>query len=243
MQLQEEFQRLRALANIECPGSDAKLKKLGDLKELRKREIDNGTLDCEEDEQTLSQYNSQKCHDNVYIMWCEEEDPERDYSSIKKQDPDISTEEEFEEIAANWVNVLESDEIPQRSWVLVWTQTKERIPSRSIKPVWLFVHQVFKNAILAKDDDKQKYTKLLVERKPSKEVFPLPKGIYQLPPRPFEITKDFVSAFQEALRSDVFSDFKDNRPNEDTPWATPTDQGRVSELLLEVERLMKKENA
>ena len=92
----------------------------------------------------------------------------------------------------------------------------------------MFVHQVINKG--TKDPSAGNYTKLLLERKRIDRIL--------RPPFPFQITSDFTNAFQAALRSDTFSDFK-----EADDWATPTDQGRVSVLLTEVERLMKHTDA
>lgn len=128
--------------------------------------------------------------DHFYVVWyqpihCEYSDEVKAIQSLKKDDLHFAT----------------VDKVEKNKWALVWCITNSYTPHRTVKPYWLYIHEVFEDGVI--DDE---YPKYAIQRKDLK-----------VPSPHFEITSDVSVAFKKAIQekeiatyliqdgSDVFS--------------------------------------
>jgi hypothetical protein len=110
-----------------------------------------------------------------YVCWYED-DNEWTYSdTLKARANQIHDEMHF----------TSTDPVESGRWILAWPITAKYKPTRGSRPKWMYIHDVFEDAIV---DEGYEYPKCAVQwkRKP-------------LPPKPFEITREFAEAFNRAI--------------------------------------------
>jgi len=111
---------------------------------------------------------------HFYVSW---------YENTDQPVIDPKVKEAEEQIAATFL-FREKDQVKSEKWLLAWKITKDRKPNRATTPYWFYIDSVFKKGVCGEKD----YTTCGIQR--SEE---------NLPPLPFNLTDDVVSAFRRAI--------------------------------------------
>lgn len=112
--------------------------------------------------------------DHFYVLWyqpceCEYSD---DVNAVKS-------------VMVDDIHFAKSDKVKINKWALVWRITNESKPYKSVRPSWLYIHDLFEEGIV---DEEYEYPNVAIQRS-DKEI----------PPPPFEITKKVESAFRSTV--------------------------------------------
>lgn len=114
---------------------------------------------------------------HFYVLWYQPVDCE--YSEDVKAIQSLMTDE---------IHFSVDDEPEKNKWALVWCITASFMPYRTAKPHWLYIHEIFEDGVI---DEGYKYPKCAIQRKDM-----------EVPPPPFELTDDVVTAFKRALQEE-----------------------------------------
>jgi len=202
--------------------TDAKKEK---LKDLRKRHNEQGHPPSENGgnmKRNFMDYDPE-LDDEFYVAW---------YSggvtkyndAFASEIPDISTQE-FHKDDYVKEHFSPDDEINVGYWILDWKTNESGRPSKSPKPLWIYVHHVFPNAC-----DDEGYESVAVEN--PKKYKPGP---------PFEIDKDFVGAFSEVIMRDEFDCFRENKAGD--IWLSKNCRHKFEDLIYNIKTELKEPEA
>lgn len=183
-ELVEYFKELELLAIGQYPSEEKKKKKLSSLKRDWSKGIANSLLKYEEDSQrSLHQY-TPLSGDDFYIVWYQ---PFEDYDYTDELGS-------VKGLIEDEMHFNEADDIEEGKWILAWRVTNSNKPDRRVRPYWLFIHEIYNNAISTAD--KYEYTKLAVMRTDKMK-----------PPSPFRITDDMVNSFNEIICNESYVNY------------------------------------
>jgi hypothetical protein len=114
-------------------------------------------------------------NDHFYVLWyqpvnCEYSDDVKAIESFMLDD----------------IHFASTDKVERNKWALVWRITDSNKPHKSVKPHWLYIHEVFENGVI---DDGYEYPQCAIQRKD-----------LEVPSPPFEITDEVVVSFEKAVQ-------------------------------------------
>ena len=94
--------------------------------------------------------------------------------------------EKIESLIADDIHFAKEDSPEMNKWALLWRITNSSKAHKTVKPYWLYIHQVFEGGVI---DKGYQYPKCAIQRRDLKVPIP-----------PFELTGDVVTAFNKAVQ-------------------------------------------
>lgn len=113
-------------------------------------------------------------NDHFYVSWYQSCD-------YYKYSPEI---ELIDHLIADDMNFAAGDIVQKNRWILAWRMTNKLAPHKRVAPYWIFIHEIFENGTVGETD----YPTCTIQRTD-----------WDLPPAPFELTKEVIGAFQRAI--------------------------------------------
>jgi len=175
LSLEKHLERWHKDARKQYPTTEAKKARLLKLTDLWSQALTQSLI--KPDVKSDMQFRDFKLlgNDHFYVTYWQDADCE--YS------PEV---ERIEHLIANYVSFAADDVVQKNRWVLSWNMTEKLIPSKRVKPCWLYIHELVENGIIDETD----YPTCAIQRKD-----------LNLPPKPFELTSEVIDAFRHATVS------------------------------------------
>ncbi|WP_320172972.1 phospholipase D family protein [Maridesulfovibrio sp.] len=180
--LSSYFSEIKQSAMKKYPAEEMKKQALSDLYNIwRERERSNGAEEIEEDGEELLDY-AVLSETDFYIAWygvCDNVEYRGDI-------------ENYESLIDDEMHLAAGDKIRKGKWVLCWKVTSKNRPDMQVKPHWLFIDELFENAVYIENEEYD-YTTVAVMRSDKEPVKP-----------PFELTPNVIRAFKELIGSEKY---------------------------------------
>lgn len=120
--------------------------------------------------------------DHFYVLW---------YQPMECEYSDDVTA--VESLIQDDIHFARADKVERNKWALVWRITDSSTPHKTVKPSWLYIHDVFEDGVT---DKGYEYPKCAIQRKD-----------LDIPAPPFEITDDVSKAFKMAIQEEDIAKF------------------------------------
>jgi hypothetical protein len=176
------FEKIKSDAIIQYPSIESKKIQISALEEIWNRAIANEIIAFN----TSSEMNfinfELLSNDQFYVCWYQP--VELEHSDEMKRAKDSIADE---------IHFAVSDNVKTNKWVLTWQITDQNKPDLRTKLKWLYIHEVFEDAIIDQDYE---YPRCAVQKKNIK-----------IPPIPFEITNNFSKTFKAVVQEDLMSQY------------------------------------
>ena len=169
-------------AKIEFPYTFSKKEKLKQLFDIWNNAVSNNVVEADFSDGNSFDEFELLSDDQFYVTWYQTAHVE--FSEEVKS---------LESVIVGSIPFLESDEIDVNKWVLLWKITNDSKPHKTVKPYWLYVHDIFSCGVIDEDNG---YTKLAVERNDR-----------ELPPEPFELDDEIVAIFKSSIVASELSEY------------------------------------
>ena len=173
--LNQIFDDLKRRAKEEYPTTRAKKVRLKQMEKSWGAAVANGIIRSEKRKtQSFADFELLG-EDHFYVLWYQPFECE--YSDDVKA---------IESLVADDIHFANTDKVEKNKWALIWRITDSNKPHKIEKPIWLYIHEIFKNGVIEKDYD---YPKCAIQRED-----------LNIPSPPFKITKNVSEAFKKAIR-------------------------------------------
>lgn len=169
----------RAVSQGQYPTERAKLSKLVEMDAEWAKAIVHGLAPKPNQVPSILDFSLSQ-DDDFYVCWYQDSEEPTYSSELRQQSKTFNDDMHF----------AKGDVVSPYKWVLAWKATNALRPHLGKAPYWLFIHQVFKNGIV---DKGYEYPQCGIQR-----------NDLQVPPVPFELTKDVVAAFRQAMQMPDF---------------------------------------
>lgn len=120
--------------------------------------------------------------DHFYVLWYKP--MEYEYSDDVKA---------VESLIQDDIHFARADKVEKNKWAFVWRITDSSAPHRTVRPRWMYIHDVFEDGVT---DKGYEYPKCAIQRKD-----------LEVPAPPFEITADVSEAFKMAIQEEDIARF------------------------------------
>lgn len=169
------FANLMEDAQEQYPTIEKKKARLKELERTWDALIANGTIKRKQKiKRTFSEFELLG-NDHFYVLWFQPVDCE--YSEDVKAINSFMTDD---------IHFSKKDKVQKNKWALVWRITDSNKPHASVKPHWLYIHEVIENGVIDEDYD---YPKCAIQR-----------NDMEVPSPPFELMPKIVSTFKVAIQ-------------------------------------------
>lgn len=180
---QEIFDTYVVKANRQFPDQQSKVARVERLRQERRMAMSHGIIQNELDEvQSFDSYSLDR-DGKVYFAWYINED-----SGYTDEVP-VAIQNDIEAE----VHLSQDDIQPKCQWILHWLLSPSGAVDGRSKPVWVYVHEVFKNGC-----DDQGYEMLCIER-----------SSLDRPTKPFNEKEDlFINSFRSVMNREEFAELR-----------------------------------
>jgi len=163
----------RKSAQKQYPTTEAKKARLLKLTDLWSKALTQSVI--KSDVKNHVQFRDFKLlgNDHFYVSWYEPGD--------YKYSPEL---EKIDDLIYDFMSFAANDVAKPNRWILGWKKTKNNIPHKTESPNWIFIHELFENGGV----DEPNYPACAIQRTD-----------WELPPVPFELTKQVKAAFRRAI--------------------------------------------
>ena len=165
---------LKKRAENQYPTTESKKKQIKELERTWNTAIANRVIPKKHQKPNHFEDFEFLTEDHFYVLWYQPCDCEYSY--------DVKA---VESVMVYDIHFAKSDKVKNDKWALVWRITNKSKPHKSFSPRWLYIHDLFEEGIV---DEGYEYPKVAIQRS-DKEI----------PPPPFEITKEVESAFKSTV--------------------------------------------
>ena len=172
----EYYNELLESAKNEYPTIIEKEKRLSELKIIWSKAVRSSLISNDDKSKTSIMEYSPLSNDDFYIVWYQ---PYDDYEYSEQVDA-------IKGIIEDEMHFLESDDVKTGKWILSWRITNKNKPHKTVKPYWIFIDDIFSNAISTEEE--YDYTKIAIERSDRVRITP-----------PFDLDKTVITAFNKVI--------------------------------------------
>lgn len=184
-ELRKYFEEIINQAKKEYSSTQQKKNRVSELKRQHNHAIRQSLVKLDNETITLVEYEP-LAHDDFYIVWY--------YPGSYEYSDNI---QEIKHLIANDMTFANRDEIAIGKWILAWRITTSGQPNKKQKPSWMFIDEIFDNAVHKDEDPDYPYKKLAITR-----------GDYNdKPPVPFELDEPAISSLKKTLVKEKFRTF------------------------------------
>lgn len=180
--LNKAFDDLKKRAKEQYPTKEAKKERIKELEKSWGAAIANRIVKGENRKGRPFVEFEPLGNDHFYVLWYQPVDCE--YSE------DIKA---IQSLIVDDIHFAIRDKPEKNKWALVWRITDSSTPHKTVKPRWLYIHDVFEDGVT---DKGYEYPKCAIQRKD-----------LELPAPPFEITDDVSEAFKMAIQEEDIAKF------------------------------------
>lgn len=121
--------------------------------------------------------------DHFYVLWYQQP-IECEYST------DVQA---IESLIDDDIHFSSADKVEKYKWALTWQITNTNKPHATVKPSWLYIHDIFENGVI---DEDYEYPKCAIQR-----------NDLEVPSPPFELTLDIRFAFKLAIQEKDIAEY------------------------------------
>jgi hypothetical protein len=175
--LSKTFEDLKQRAQTQYPTPQSKKTRLKELERIWGAAIANRIVRSQNASARSFADFEPLGEDHFYVLWyqpmkCDYSDDVKAVKSLMQDD----------------IHFARADKVEKNKWALVWRITDSSTPHKTVKPRWLYIHDVFEEGVT---DEGYEYPKCAIQRKD-----------LEVPTPPFEITDDVSEAFKIAIQEE-----------------------------------------
>lgn len=176
------FGDLKKRAQEQYPTKESKKKRLSELEKSWGAAIANRIVKGESRKERHFVDFEPLVNDHFYVLWYQPTDCE--YSEDVKA---------IQSLMVDDIHFAISDKPEKNKWALMWRITDTSKPHGRARPHWLYIHEIFEDGVI---DEGYEYPQCAIQRKD-----------LEVPPPPFDLTGDVVTAFKAAVREESIAKY------------------------------------